>query len=85
MHKYTFPTFLTPGATGATGASTFVSYARALNTNNDLTDPTRMKRIMRRTKKPGYMSNKVLEDFILKGRRAIMAVKVNQRIPLEKI
>ena len=44
-----------------------------------------MKRIMRRTKKPGYMSNKVLEDFILKGRRAIMAVKVNQRIPLEKI
>ena len=33
----------------------------------------------------GYMSNKVLENFILKDRRAIMAVKVSQRIPLEKI
>ena len=33
----------------------------------------------------GYMSTKVLEDFILKDRRAIMAVKVNQKIPLEKI
>lgn len=33
----------------------------------------------------GYMSTKVLEDFILKDRRAIMAVKTNQRIPLEKI
>lgn len=33
----------------------------------------------------GYMSTKVLEGFILKDRRAIMAVKVNQRIPLEKI
>jgi len=33
----------------------------------------------------GYMSNKVLEDFILKDRRAIMAVKVSQKIPLEKI
>lgn len=33
----------------------------------------------------GYMSTKVLEAFILKDRRAIMAVKVNQKIPLEKI
>ena len=33
----------------------------------------------------GYMSNKVLENFILKDRRAIMAVKVSQKIPLEKI
>lgn len=33
----------------------------------------------------GYMSNKVLESFILKDRRAIMAVKVSQKIPLEKI
>ena len=33
----------------------------------------------------GYMSTKMLEDFILKDRRAIMAVKVNQKIPLEKI
>ena len=33
----------------------------------------------------GYMSCKVLEDFILKDRRAIMAIKINQRIPLEKI
>lgn len=33
----------------------------------------------------GYMSNKVLESFILTDRRAIMAVKVSQKIPLEKI